>query len=347
MPTRAAKLVFALLASTVLFAQTQAPAPRPQTAREALIEMVTGGEKGLTKHLTVEVQELLNKPENKQNANGLMMLNGMQHQVGSDVQTFTSGSTLLVFNEPAQHSKFEIHIDSDDLSGDQDSLQLSVHTFRDGQEQQDLQDGLNLMSSRITITMKRQQNIWRLDDVALGIEFPLGDPEFLKKTFFKSAAGAATGNGVFVPAPHTEVKVEKPKAFDPSGMVAMLAFAERSFASQHPDIGFTCSLQELTDAGKTFGLDQQLASGSYLGYKWSVSGCEGKPAGSFQIIAEPIAQGRGAKAVCTDATQNLRASDDGRGSTCLVGGTVRAIQDESDGGMIGIKVPVESDQPKP
>ncbi len=343
MPTRIARLVFALCASTVLFAQTQAPAPRPQTAREALIEMITGGEKGLMKHLTVEVQDLLNKPENKQSASGLAMLNGMQHQAGPDMQTFAAGPTLLTFNEPAQHSKLEVHIDSDDLSGDQDSLQLSLRSFHDGQEQREAQDEWNLMSSHITITMKKQQDIWRMNDVAFGIELPLGDPEFLKKTFLKAAGGAAAGYTFAAPSARTELKAEKPKAFDPSMMVTMLAFAERSFASQHPDIGFTCSWQELTDAGQGLGLDQ-IASGSYSGYKWSVSGCEGKPAGSFQIIAEPIAQGRGAKAVCTDATQNLRASDDGRGSTCLASGKVSAIQDEGDGGMVGVKLSVDPDQ---
>ncbi len=204
-------------------------------------------------------------------------------------------------------------------------MQLSMHSFHDGQEQHETQDEWGLMSSHITITMKKQQNIWRLNEVAFGIEIPLGDPEFLKKTFLKATGGAAAGYEGFVATPHTDLKIETPKAFDPSGMVTMLAFAERAFASQHPDIGFTCSWQELTDAGKAFGMDQ-LSSGSYSGYKWSVAGCEGKPAGSFQIIAEPIAQGRGAKAVCIDATQNLRASEDGRGSTCLVAGKVSTIQ---------------------
>ncbi len=148
------------------------------------------------------------------------------------------------------------------------------------------------------------------------------------------------------PSVHSELQAEKPKAFEPAGMVHLLGFAESSFAMQHPDVGFTCSLPELTETGKGMGLDQQIASGNYMGYKWSVSGCEGKPAGSFQIVAEPIAQGRGAKAVCTDATHNLRASEDGRGSTCLVAGKANAIQDES-GGMVGVKVPVDPDKPKP
>jgi len=56
MPRWTIKLLFASFASAVLFAQTHAPAPPPQTAREALVEMISGGEKGLSKHLTVEVQ---------------------------------------------------------------------------------------------------------------------------------------------------------------------------------------------------------------------------------------------------------------------------------------------------
>src|SRR5260221_3780597 len=88
MPARTAKLIFVVFASTVLFAQTQTPAPRPQTAREALIEMITGGEKGLMKHLTVEVQDLLNKPENKQSKSGVMMLNGMQRQAARIYRPF-------------------------------------------------------------------------------------------------------------------------------------------------------------------------------------------------------------------------------------------------------------------
>jgi len=42
---KTAKLLFILFASTALFAQTQAPAPPPQTAREALVEMITAAKK--------------------------------------------------------------------------------------------------------------------------------------------------------------------------------------------------------------------------------------------------------------------------------------------------------------
>jgi hypothetical protein len=314
---RTAALLLVFSASTFLTAQPQAAAPPLQTAREALIEMLTGGEKGITRHLTIEVQELLKKPANK---TASMMFQAMQQQAGTGMQTFPTGSTLFVINEPSQHKKFEVRVESDDLSGDQDALQLSFHSFHDGQEEAAGGDEWGLMSSRVTVTMQKQQNVWRLSNVGVGIELPLGDPEFLKKMFSIGSEGKATGIGVVAPGVHTDITPLQPVEFDPAGTVMMLGFAERSFANRHPDTGFTCSLSELSEAGKGYGLDPQLASGSFMGYKWSVSGCEGKPAGSFQIIAEPITQGRGAKAVCTDATGNVRMSEDGRGSTCLTSG---------------------------
>ena len=65
MSLRTTAVLLVLFATTILSAQPQVPAAPLQTAREALIEMLTGGEKALTKHLTVEAQEFLNKPKNK------------------------------------------------------------------------------------------------------------------------------------------------------------------------------------------------------------------------------------------------------------------------------------------
>ena len=56
------------------------------------------------------------------------------------------------------------------------------------------------------------------------------------------------------------------------------------------------------------------------GYKFSLSGCQGKPAETFHVVAEPVSLAGGAKAYCTDATRNVRTSDDGSGSTCLMAG---------------------------
>jgi hypothetical protein len=297
------------------------------------------------KHLTAEVQELLNKPENR-SANTVAIFTAMQQEAGGGMQIFPSGSTLLLVNEPAQHKKYEIHVDNDDLSGDEDTLQLSIHSFEDGQEKP---DELGYLSSRVTIAMKKQQNVWRLNNLGFGMEFPVCDAEFLRKMFFIGHDGNAAHTTLPGPAAQTDlvIKSGKPMAFNPADIVTFLEFAERSYATQHPDIGFSCSLSDIIQAGKITGLDPQLASGTYMGYKWSVSGCEGKPAGSFQIIAEPITQGSGAKAACVDATGNLRTMDDGRGSACLALGKVEHSADDDSGGMTGFKMGVHIDPEKP
>ena len=344
MSLRTTAVLLVLFVTTILSAQPQVPAAPLQTAREALIEMLTGGEKALTKHLTVEAQEFLNKPENKRGADFSVMIHGLQSQTSSGIKTFPAGSTFLVVNDPTQHKKFEVHVDNDDLNGDQDVLQLSLHSFSDDQEER---DEFGYMSSHITVTLKKQQNVWRLSNAGIGMEFPLGDPEFLKKAFFHGREGKTTDAGVVAATTSTDVKPEKATVFDPAGVVTMLGWAERSYATQHPDIGFTCSLSELAEAGKGFGLDTQLSSGIYKGYKWSVSGCDNKPSGSFQIVAEPIAQGMSAKVACIDATGNLRVLEDGRGSACFTFGKVNTQANDDAIVGLGTDIHIETDKPKP
>ena len=103
----------------------------------------------------------------------------------------------------------------------------------------------------------------------------------------------------------------------PEQVLNALGLLEITFAHQHPDQGFTCSLSDLAEA---FANNPQFSNGMVQGYKLSLSGCQGRPAGSFQLVAEPLAQGNGGKAFCTDATRNIRVSDDGRGGTCLAFG---------------------------
>lgn len=67
-------------------------------------------------------------------------------------------------------------------------------------------------------------------------------------------------------------------------------------------------------------MDAEFAGGLYNGYRFTITGCERAPARMFRVIAEPVG-GRG-KAYCSDNTNNLRAADDGRGSTCLVSGKI-------------------------
>lgn len=339
--------LFAVLAifSVAVSAQHPTPAP-PQTARQALVEMFNGGQDAVAKHLTVEVQQLLKQPENSRAAMGLAMFDSIKSQAGGELQLFETGPVLLAVNEPRQHQKFEVRIENDDLNADEDTLELSLHLLQDGQEQQ---DQLGYFSSRLNITMKRQQNVWRLSNIKLGFEVPVGDPEFVKQTFLESPnktraagfaeVGPASGDGMVgvtpgssdaLPEGHMTIVVSK-TALPPEQMIMMLGLAESSFAREHADAGFTCSLGELSGPAKEFGLEQISATSN--GYKINLTGCQGKPAGSFQISLEPVSPGTGGKAYCLDATQNVRVSDDGRGETCLVSGRPQNNMQES--GTIG------------
>jgi hypothetical protein len=336
-------LLAGLVFTTTALSQPQAAPPRPQTARQALIEIVTKGGDALTKHLTVEVQDTV-KANKKFDGEALSMLNAMTLGSGG-LQSFEAGEVLFVYNEAAQHAKYEVHVDNDDLAGDEDSLQLSLHAFRDEKEQ-DPEWGP--ISPHFTVSMKLQQNVWRLNNVSVGAEFPVGDAKFVEKMFLKPATSASSGYGLVAPAAGVNVSsgtgdvasAEMP----PEHAVRMLAYVESEFARQHPEIGFSCSFSELAESSKMMGVDQRVNNGIYNGYRFALAGCQGKPAGSYQITAEPVA-GSVAKAFCSDATQNVRSSDDGRGATCLASGRVQSIQ-SGQGDTVSVHLEPADSKPK-
>jgi hypothetical protein len=313
-------LTVTALAFSAIWAQQQPPTPPVQTARQALIEMVTGGEKGVLKHLTVEAQQALSKQKSTSFLSAqLGMMSALKGEIGSDFQSFDTGHVLFSATDKKEHTKVEILVDSDDLNGTEETMQVSYHAFRDGEE---LKEELGLLSPQVQVELKQQDNIWRLNEISVNVKLTIGDPEFLKKLFGQEPQGAG-GHEIHAaaasPAP-VDVQVH---AMEPQLVVMMIGFAESAFASEHPETGFTCSLPEILQSAGAMGVDAQIATGPYNGYKFTLAGCEGKPAGSFQVIAEPVASGTGVKAYCTDATHNVRVADDGRGSTCLSSGKVQ------------------------
>lgn len=129
MRLRALLILFALSLSTIAFAQTQA-APLPQTARQALIEMITGGQKAVMKHLTVEMQKFIKDSKNAAAMGGLYSFDQIRSG-SSSFQTFDTGNILVSASGP-KGEKIEVHIDNDDLSGESDTIELSLHQFKDG-----------------------------------------------------------------------------------------------------------------------------------------------------------------------------------------------------------------------
>ena len=299
-----------------------------------MIEMITGGEKAIEKHLTLEIQQMIAENSKKKGsagilANGLSMNLAGLPLMGKDLQTFDTGPVFLTYNDRREKQKIEARVENDDLRGEEDEVQLSFHIFQDGQEQT-----IAYMPS-ITVTMKRQEGIWRLNQIGGSVKLAVGDPEFFRSLDRQESSSRVTASGpVGVRAENTR---ETPSfQSSPSIAVSTLAFAESSYAQQHPDIGFTCNLADLMndkDPSVAYGglLDPQITTGTANGYRYSISGCEGKPAEVFHLVAEPLVPGNGAKAYCTNATHILRSADDGRGNTCLTAGKVAQWADEARG----------------
>jgi hypothetical protein len=332
MSLRTTAFLLALSTSSFLFSQTQAPAAPPQTPRQALIEMISGGQQGAMKHLTLEMQKSLQQ-DGKNNAAAELAAFDQIKAASSDFQVFETGQVLLSANDPKNNEKFEVHVDSDDLSGDTDNMDISFHQFRDGVEQ-DIPYAT--MLSRFTVGMKKQENIWRLNELSINIQVPVGDPKLLEK-FGNSMGTGMIGAKVGGAAGG---KAEKPRDLTPKQAITMLSFAESTFARTHPEIGFTCTLADLGKSNP-FNLDPRVFLGEpYQGYKFSLSGCQDKPSGSFHLVAEPVSPTAKTKAYCSDATNNVRSSDDGLGSSCLTSGKVAAFgtEDESIGFDTGVHV---------
>jgi hypothetical protein len=320
MSLRTAAFLLVVFGSTFLFSQTQAQTPPPQTPRQALIEMINGGQEGAMKHLTVEMQKSLK-------GNGDFAALNQLRTTSSDFQVFETGPVLLAASDPKSHEKFEVHVDSDDLSGDTDNIDISFHQFRDGVEQD---VPYSSMLSQFTVGMKKQEDIWRLNEISINIKVPVGDPKLLEKF------GGGMGTGMFgakIGGLSASGNPPKPRDMATREAVTMVAFAESTFAHSHPEIGFTCTLADLAKSNP-FNLDPLIFSGEpYHGYKFSLSGCQDKPSGSFHLVAEPVSPTGKAKAFCTDATNNVRSSDDGLGSSCLASGKLAPVGAEE--GTIG------------
>lgn len=322
-------LLFSAFTFTAI-AQKQPQSLKLQTPRQALIEMITKGGDSVLKHLTVEVQEMFLKPENKAAAPMLAALTSMKPEKG--LQTFEADDVLVSFTEPAQNVKYEVRVDDDDMAGSEDTLSLSLHMLRDGKEED---AGMWLLSSHFSVNMKQQQNIWRLNKVSIGADFPIGDPEFIKKNLLHSDSGVHTAVMTPLGGAYSAETQSQAASMPAQQLLTMLGFAESTFARQHPEIGFTCSLTQLGDTAKSLGVDQQASTGTYNGYRISLTGCEGKPAGSYQIFVEPVSAGTDSKAFCSDATQNVRVLEGGSGANCLAFGKV---QSSSDWGGVGFDV---------
>src|SRR5260370_9041157 len=274
-----------------LAAQQKREAPE-QSPRQEILEMFSGGEESFKKHLTPEVQEKikeLRKSSAPGSADPVQAMTMARAAGGQDLESFDTGPILFSYNNAQQHERFEIRIDGDDLRGEHDEMQLSLHAFRNGIEE-DLPVGFQLQPS-----WKQQQNIWRLNTVTVSASIQVGDPRiFDKSRWLPQGMGCIAGGGGSQGATQSKAAVgmnDQPK-MTAARAVRLIGLAENIYAKKHPETGFTCAISELVDVGKGLDngepyrfMDPEFAQGVYNGYRCSLGGCTGKLGKHFLVIA--------------------------------------------------------------
>jgi hypothetical protein len=320
------KFVFVLCMLASLAPAQPKVVPVGQTPRQAILEMLTGGEDKFKKHLTIEVQQKIEEMARVSSSNSTAPVNPEQLLTmikstdGSKFDTFETGRILFAVNNTAKHERFEVHLVGEEQHGSQDDMELSIHSFRSGTEEP------MPVVLRFLVSMKLQETVWRLDALTVSVRLPVGDPRIFDKSFWSQSA-LASANANSLPLADPVVSEVPGMKMTPMRAVRMITLAENLYAQKHPGVGFTCSLPSLVNVGK--GIDDgetytfmapEFSSGVYNGYKFTIQGCSGTPVKAFQVIAEPV-NGKG-KTYCSDHRQNLRWADDSQGATCLSSGTL-------------------------
>src|SRR5215469_1659816 len=170
------KIVFslALMAAfaTVSVGQQNSP---PQTARQSLLEMFFSKTPGtFVKHLPEATRAALEKSGAMTTLQQYSLMASQFETQGQNLKTFETGSLLLSGEDPKTGQKVEIMVEDDALRGDQDDIELSFQTYKNGQAQR------TPFMPRITFSMKQEAQIWKLNEISVTIRLPLADPDLLK-----------------------------------------------------------------------------------------------------------------------------------------------------------------------
>jgi len=262
------------------------------------------------------------------------MMNQLQTQ-GQNLQTFETGSLMLVAENPKTGDKFDVTVENDALRGDQDDIEVTLHAYKNGQEQR------TPFMPQVTFSMKQEAQVWKLNEISVTLHLPLADPDFLKAITgkMKPATGTGTGmltataqsNGIGALLPRAEV-ASSPGGYGSDAMVVAamrtILTAEITYAKTYPNVGYTCTLSSLDGFGSGDPNERQamlinsgLASGKRYGYVFSLSECTGTPATGFHLIAAPNGNSFSRKAYCADQSGAVRSSSDGNPTTCMASGT--------------------------
>ncbi len=301
----------------------------PQTARQALIEMLFSKTPGsLEKHLPEAMLAAVHTAPPGSPASMLgsfSVLTSQMQNRGGQFQSFEAGPILMTAEDPTTHSKLEAILVRDDLRGIKDEIEVSFRASKDGESQ------TAGISPRLTFAMVQEQGIWRLHDLTLAIGFSLTDANFLKAltTPVKPPQTVATTSVMQSPsANNVSFGAITTNESSATASIRAINTAQVSYAATYPDRGFACSLSAMGGMGSgstpdehhAMLLDPRLSNGRKNGYVFKISSCSGSPATSYAVIAAPADPSSGTKTFCSDQSAVLRTVPNGGAESCLSSG---------------------------
>lgn len=280
-----------------LSAQISAPEAPPQSARQALIEMfMSKSPDAFKKHLPESAKHALIRQGEGDTSIALKFagLSSELNKQGEHVETFDVGPNLLVSETPDGHDRIEVAIEHDSLMGEADEIELSVHVYKDGQEK------TLPVIPRLIFTMQKEKDVWRLAEATVAGHIPLTDPDYL-----------------------AEIRKEQDEANESAAQarISIIAQTESSFAKDHRDRGFTCTLTDLFppnsgQAGSTF-YDFGFANEEFSGYRIQLSGCNGSPVSRYRLTAVPIDPDSEMKTFCANESGTIKWLRASKSAECL------------------------------
>jgi hypothetical protein len=322
----------ALLILLVTNTRAQETSAAPQTARQALMEMLFSKTKGtFWKHLPEATRAALEKSGA---VAAFHQYSAMvtQVQTGQNIQTFETGPVLVAGVDPKTGNKFEMIVERDTLRGERDDIEVSFRTYKDGQPQR------TPFMPIVAFSMKKEAELWTLNEVSVTIHLPLADPDMLKalteKMQWKPEMHVQpTLGGASMEQPRTVFTGETTASGGNSDTLVINAMrtivsAEITYASTYPDVSYTCTLSNLDGFGegetgpqRAMLISSSLAAGRRYGYVFTLSGCAGTHPAKFLLTAVPNEPGFGRKVFCADASGAIRSSAEANAASCMTSGS--------------------------
>jgi len=325
------KQVMWFLGILALTAASWAQTAKPQTPREALIEMVASPTAGTFEaHLLNETRaklKQLGQSAQQQFAFPAMVISS-QAQSGSNLKWNATGPVLVAFDTPKTGGRMEVRVDHDEIKGDHDEMELSFHAIKDGHE-----DKMSVIP-HLMVQMKSEQNVWKLSEVGFSIAVKLDGAliDSIQKQMETAATqmkvstsitpkdpfSISTGTAV---VPQAAAVFHTPNASESAAITAVknIVVAERAFKTGNPQVGYTCSMNDLPSSAPAQAqvTDAPWGNTAKGQYRYSISGCRGEVISTFKVVAVPLNVREGLRAFCSDESGEIRFADDGHGSTCL------------------------------